>query len=89
MNFLIFRDFFRFCEFNFILNLLKTIKKILKRGFFCAGPTCVRRGAQGHVAEPRGPTRAPAWRGGDTRAIFIFTRMILGYCTYKHLIVQI
>ena len=24
--------------------------------------------SQGHVAEPRGPTRAPAWRGGDTCA---------------------
>ena len=26
----------------------------------------------GNVAEPCGPTRAPAWRGGDTWAIFIF-----------------
>ena len=25
----------------------------------------MQRGTQGHVAEPRGPTRAPAWRGGD------------------------
>ena len=30
MNFLIFRDFF---EFIFDLNLLKTIKKVIKRGF--------------------------------------------------------
>ena len=26
----------------------------------------------GNVAEPRGPTRAPAWRGGDTWLLFIF-----------------
>ena len=31
-------------------------------------PTWIRRGTQGHMEEPRGPTRAPAWRGGDTCA---------------------
>ena len=28
----------------------------------------MRRGMQGHVAEPGGPMRAPAWCGGDTCA---------------------
>ena len=31
----------------------------------------MRRGTKGHVAEPHKPTRAPAWHGGDTCAIFI------------------
>ena len=26
----------------------------------------------GHVAKPRGPTQAPAWRGGDTWLLFLF-----------------
>ena len=26
----------------------------------------------GHVADPRGPTRTPTWRMGDTWALFIF-----------------
>ena len=42
----------------------------------------MRRGKQGHVAEPRGPTRVPASRGCDV-CIFIFTRN-LGFTTYKH-----
>ena len=32
----------------------------------------MRRGTQGHVAEPSGPTRVLAWHGGDV-CIFIFT----------------
>ena len=63
MNFLIFRDFsgiFRIC---FRFKSFKIIKKINKKGvYFRAGPAWMRRGTQGHVAEPRGPTRAPAWR---------------------------
>ena len=75
MKFLIFRDFsriFRICfRFLRIKNNLK--KKRLKRGVnFRAGPTWVRRGTQGHVAKPHGPTRAPAWRRGDTWLLFIF-----------------
>ena len=42
----------------------------------------MRRGAQGHVAAPRGPARVPAWHGCDV--IFICTRIIYGYSTYKH-----
>ena len=38
--------------------------------------TWMRRGMQGHVAKPRGPTRVPAWHGGDM-CIFIFTRIIM------------
>ena len=65
MNFLIFRDFSKF-----ILDFksIKTIKKYKKRFIFHAGPTWMRRDTQGHVAKPRGPTRAPACRGGDTCA---------------------
>ena len=36
----------------------------------------------GHVAEPRGPMRAPAWREGDTWALFIF---ILIYRVIVHI----
>ena len=46
----------------------------------------MRRGMQGHVAEPRGPTRAPAWRGGDMCAIYIFIYIIYGYSKYKHFV---
>ena len=45
------------------------------------GPTWVRRGTQGHVADSRRPTRAPAWRGGDTWAIFIFI-IYIGFLIY-------
>ena len=45
----------------------------------------MRRGMQGHVAGPRGPTRAPAWRKGDTYAIFVFYHIIYGYSKNKHL----
>ena len=44
-------DFFRF---NFDLNKIKMNKKRCKKR---AGPTRVRRGTQGHVAEPRGPAQ--------------------------------
>ena len=41
----------------------------------------MRRGMHGHVAEPRGPTRAPAWRGCDTceyiHIIYIILRVIV------------
>ena len=43
------------------------------------GPTWIRRGTQGHVAEPRGPTRAPAWRGGDTCALTGGDREIVNF----------
>ena len=36
----------------------------------------VRRGTQGHVANLRRPTRAHAWRGGDTWVLFIFNHNI-------------
>ena len=52
-----------------IFNPLKQLKKKNKKGvYFHAGPTWMRHGTQGHVAEPRGPTRARAWHGGDTCA---------------------
>ena len=50
MIFTIFRDF---SDFIFYLKTFKINKKCKKR----AGPTRVRRGMQGHVAEPRGPAQ--------------------------------
>ena len=42
------------------------------------------RGTQCHMAEPRGPTRAPMWRGGDMRTIFIFFSIFyMVYSKYK------
>ena len=49
--FWIFPDFFRF---NFYL---KTFKNKYKKCKIRAGPTRLRRGTQGHVAEPRGPAQ--------------------------------
>ena len=40
-------------------------------------------GTQRHVAEPRGPTRAPAWRGGDTWVLFIFIVVYRFYNIYR------
>ena len=61
------------------LNRLKQFKKKNKKGvYFCTGPTWVRRGTQGHVAKPRGPTRAPAWHGGDTWHAYLYILVILG-----------
>ena len=78
MNFLIFRDFSGIFQIYFRFKSIKKIEKRLKRGFiFCTGPTWVRRGTQGHVAESREPTRARAWREGDTWAIFIFIIEVL------------
>ena len=64
-----------FSEFIFDLNLLKKIKKGV---YFCAGPAWMQRGMQGHVAESRGPTRAPTWRGGDTWHAYLYILVILG-----------
>ena len=69
INFLILRDFSGISEFIFDLNILKTIKKILKRGLIFAW---VPRGCD----MPRGSMRAPAWHEGDTWALFIFNRNI-------------
>ena len=73
MNFVIFRDFsgifLNLFKYFFNFKSVKIIKKIKKKGFINrTGPTWMRRGTQGHVTESRGPTRAPAWRGGDTCA---------------------
>ena len=58
--FLIFQNLFS------IFKVLKTIQKGQKVVYSRVGPTWMRRGTQGHVAQPRRPTRALAWRGGDT-----------------------
>ena len=50
------------------------------------GPTWMRRGTQGHVAEPRGPMRVPAWHRGD---IYILYLLYIGYSTYKHSIEEL
>ena len=41
----------------------------------------MRRGAQGHVAAPRGPVRVPAWHNDD---VYILYSIYYGYHTYKH-----
>ena len=77
MNFIIFRDFSGILRIYFRFKSIKKNSKNNKKGvYFRAGPTWVRRGRQGHVAEPRRPTRALAWGRGDTWAVFIFNRNI-------------
>ena len=88
MIFTIYRNFLEFF-WNYlsifsILNLIKSIKKGQKGVIYRAGPARMRRGMHGHVAEPRGPSRAPAWHGGATCAIYIFIYIIYGYSTYKN-----
>ena len=71
-----FQGFFQiFLNLFSIFKEFKAIKKGQKGDYFRAGPTWMRRGTQGHVAEPRGPTRAPMWCRCDV-CIFIFTRNI-------------
>ena len=71
MNFLIFRDFFEiFVNLFFIFNVKNNLKMAKKMGSFLRGTTWMRRGTHGHVAEPRGPTQAPAWC--DVTGIYIY-----------------
>ena len=57
-EFSIFRDFFWIFLNLFRFLIIKINLKNDKKGFiFRAGPTWMRRGTQGHVAAPRGPTR--------------------------------
>ena len=54
-EFLIFRDFSGIFRIYFRFKSIKNNEKNDKKGVsFRAGPTWVRRGMQGHVAEPRG-----------------------------------
>ena len=62
-------------KYIFDFKTIKLIKISQKGGNYRAGPTWMRRGTQGHVAEPHGPTQAPASRECDV-CIFIFTRNI-------------
>ena len=65
-----FRDFFRiFLKLFLIFQMIKTIKKGAKTGFIFARDS---RGTKGHMAEPGGPTRARAWREGDTWHEYLF-----------------
>ena len=81
MNFLILGFFWIFSEFIFDFSVLKIIQKGEKRVYFRAGPTWMRRGTQGHVAEPRGPTRAPAWRDVTNIYIYIYIYMYIYHYT--------
>ena len=72
-----FRDFYGFFLNLFsIFKLLKQLKNWKKGVYFCAGPTWMQCGTQGHVAKPRGPTRAPAWCGGDTCHAYLYLLII-------------
>ena len=55
-----------FSEFIFEFKSFKIILKRIKEGLFSRGTHANATGMQGDMAEPRGPTRAPAWRRGDT-----------------------
>ena len=68
MIFTIFWDFSGFFPyFSDLISILKTLKINIKKCKKRAGPTRVRRGTQGQVAEPRGP----AQRANVARFIFI------------------
>ena len=78
MNFLIFRDFSGFFKMNFAIFNVKNDFKISKKGgVYSRGATWMRRGTQGHVAAPRGPTRVPTWRGCDVFIFIIIIRVIV------------
>ena len=79
MNFLIFRDFSGIFRIYFRFKTIKKKFKKNKKGvYFRSGPTWMRRGTQGHVAEPRRPMRAPTWRRGDTCHAYLYILIILG-----------
>ena len=46
----------------------------------------MRRGMQGHVAKPWGPTRVLAWHGGDIYTLYL---LYIGYGTCKHCIEEL
>ena len=83
---MIFTIFWNLSEFISIFKVFKLIKNGQKGGIYRAGPTWMRRGTQGHAAEPRGPTRVPAWHRGD---IYILYLLYIGYSTYKHSIEEL
>ena len=72
-------EFSRFLlELILIFTNLIPLKNSKKGVYFSTGPTeltwrgmglaWMRHGTQGHVAEPREPTQAPAWHGGGADA---------------------
>ena len=71
MIFTIFSDFSKFSDFIFYLKTFKNKYKTCKNR---AGPTRVRRGTQGHVAEPRRP--AQRLRGAVYIYNYLFTLYI-------------
>ena len=91
MNFTIFRNFLEFfwiyLSLFLILKAFKLIKNKAKRVHLLRGPTWMRRGTQGHVAEPRGPARVHAWHWGDVYT-YIYL-LYIGYSTYKHSIEEL
>ena len=74
-EFSIFRDFFRiFLNLFLFLNNKNELTKGQKAGKFHVGPTWMRRGTQGHVAAPRGPTRRlrGAYAAHTRRNIYLY-----------------
>ena len=64
-----------FSEFISILNNKNEFKNDKKLFIFRAGPTWMRRGTQGHVAAPRGPTRR-------LRGVYIYIYIYIIYILY-------
>ena len=60
----------------------------MQKGFdFSRGPTWMRHGTQGHVAQPRGPARVTALH--DVTCAYLYLLVIEGYSTYMHPIFRI
>ena len=79
MNFLFLGIFFQiFSEFISILNNKNELKNDKKLFIFRVGPMWMRRGTQGHMAAPRGPTRR----------IYIFIIIYIVYNGYSAFLIS-
>ena len=68
-----------FSDFSNLNFYLKTLKINIKKGKKGAGPARVRRGTQGHVAEPRGPAQR-AYLAQYISYIYLLYIIKMGLC---------